>query len=180
MFYINNSTNCRIADVSDWNYRKGNWGLFKKELDRCLLKWSNARYWTATSIEAKLNEFLSILNTTLSETIPIFFFVNISLNIHPGGMKNLPLCIQNAGNLPKNKTPAGRDLYTSLRREYKKAIITAKREGWIKFTSEIKHPSDVSKLIKSLNNSKNNALGLFKKIVMVTIAIIPPSLLTFY
>ena len=65
--------------------------------------------------------------------------------------------------LAKNKTPAGRDLYTSLRREYKKAIVTAKREGWIKFTSKIKHPSDVSKLIKSFNNCKNNALGLLKK-----------------
>ena len=47
LFFINNSTNCRIADVSDWNYRKGNWGLFYKEFDRGLLKWSNARYWTA-------------------------------------------------------------------------------------------------------------------------------------
>ena len=34
--------------------------------------------------------------------------------------------------------------------------------GGKKFTSEIKHPSDVSKLIKSFNNSKNNALGLLK------------------
>ena len=71
--------------------------------------------------------------------------------------------IQNVGNLPKIKRHAGRDLYTSLRREYKKAIVTAKREGWIKFTSEIKHPSDISKLIKSFNNCKKNALGLFKK-----------------
>ena len=63
----------------------------------------------------------------------------------------------------KNKTPEGRDLYTSLRRDYKKAIITAKWEGWKKFTSEIKHPSDVSILIKSFNNRKNNALGLLKK-----------------
>ena len=31
-----------------------------------------------------------------------------------------------------------------------------------KFTSEIKYPSDVSKLIKSFNNSKNNTLGLLK------------------
>ena len=44
----------------------------------------------------------------------------------------------------------------------KKAIISAKRDGWIKFTSEIKYPSDISKFIKSLNNSKNNALGLLK------------------
>ena len=63
----------------------------------------------------------------------------------------------------KNKTPEGRDSYTSLRREYKKSIKTAKSEGWNKFTSEIKHPSDVSKLIKSFNNSKNNSLGLLKK-----------------
>ena len=63
----------------------------------------------------------------------------------------------------KNKTTEGRYSYTSLRREYKKAIKTAKSEGWKKFTSEIKHPSDVSKLIKSFNNSKNNALSLLKK-----------------
>ena len=56
-FSINNSTNCRIADVSDWNYSKGNWDLFNKEFDRGLLKLSNVRYWTATSIEAKLNNF---------------------------------------------------------------------------------------------------------------------------
>ena len=53
-------------------------------------------------------------------------------------------------------------MYTSLRREYKKSIITAKREGWLKFNSEIKYPSHVSKLIKSFNNCKNNALGLLK------------------
>ena len=55
LFSISNSSNFRVADVSDWNYRKGDWGLFKRELDRSLLKWSNARYWTATSIEEKLN-----------------------------------------------------------------------------------------------------------------------------
>ena len=76
-------------------------------------------------------------------------------------MKILLLFVQNAGNLLKTKPLQG-DLYTSLRREYKKAIITAKREGWLKFTSEIKYPSNISKLIKSFNNSKNNALGLLK------------------
>ena len=70
LFLINNSSNCRIADVSDSNYRKGNWVLFKMELDRSMLKWSNARYWTATSIEVKLNDFLTILNATLAKTIP--------------------------------------------------------------------------------------------------------------
>ena len=63
----------------------------------------------------------------------------------------------------KNKSIDGKIAYSSLRRDYKKAIKTAKAEGWKKFTSEIKFPSDVSKLIKSFNNSKNNALGLLKK-----------------
>ena len=77
-------------------------------------------------------------------------------------MKNLQFYDSKCRKLAKNKTPAGKDLYTSLRREYKKAIITAKRDGWLKFTSEIIYPSNISKLIKSFNNSKNNALGLLK------------------
>ena len=40
-FSISNSSNFRVADVSNWNYRKGDWGLFKRELDCSLLKWSN-------------------------------------------------------------------------------------------------------------------------------------------
>ena len=55
-----------------------------------------------------------------------------------------------------------KEAYRSIRREYKNAIISAKDEGWKKFTSEIKYPSDVSKLIKTFNNSNNNALGLLK------------------
>ena len=38
----------------------------------------------------------------------------------------------------------------------------AKSDGWKEFTSNIKYPSEVSKLIKSFNNSKKNALGLLK------------------
>ena len=34
----------------------------------------NARYWNATSIEEKLNDFLNILNATLVKTIPKKFF----------------------------------------------------------------------------------------------------------
>ena len=64
--------------------------------------------------------------------------------------------------LTKNKSIEGKNSYITLRREYKKSIKTAKLDGWKKFTSEIKHQSDVSKLIKSFNNSKNNALGLLK------------------
>ena len=46
-FSINNSSNFRDTDILNWNYKKGNWGLFKKELDIGLLKWSNAKYWSA-------------------------------------------------------------------------------------------------------------------------------------
>ena len=59
-------------------------------------------------------------------------------------------------------TPEGRTNYISLRREYKKAIKKAKHDRWKEFTSNIKYPSEVSKLLKSLNNSKNNALDLLK------------------
>ena len=47
-------------------------------------------------------------------------------------------------------------------REYKSAISNAIIDGWNKFTSEIDNPSDVSKLIRTFNNSNNNALGLLK------------------
>ena len=38
----------------------------------------------------------------------------------------------------------------------------AKNDDWKEFTSNIKYPSEVSKLIKSFNNNKNNSLGLLK------------------
>ena len=64
--------------------------------------------------------------------------------------------------LAKQRSPEGKEAYRTLRREYKNAISTAKDEGWKKFTSEIQNPSDVSKLIRSFNNSNINALGLLK------------------
>ena len=57
-FSINNSSNFRDVDILDWNYKKGDWGLFKRELDLGLVKWSNAKYWSTKSIEAKLDQFL--------------------------------------------------------------------------------------------------------------------------
>ena len=160
-FSINNSSNFRIADASDWNFRKGNWNLFQLELDHNLLKWSNSRYWTATSIEEKLNDFLNILNKTLIKTIPKKIF-KMKYKYPPWWGEKLTILCSKCRKLAKNKTPEGKDLYTSLRREYKKTIITAKRDGWLEFTSEIKYPGNISKLIKSFNNSKNNALGLLK------------------
>ena len=67
-------------------------------------------------------------------------------------------------------------LGTYLEGNIKKAIITAKREGWIKFTYEIKHPSDVSKLIKSFNNCKKQCFRLIKKQGWGFTVIILPSL----
>ena len=64
--------------------------------------------------------------------------------------------------LAKKKSSIGKDAYKNLRREYKTAIANAKIDGWNKFTSEIDNPSDVSKLIRTFNNSTNNALGLLK------------------
>ena len=69
-FLINNSSTFRINDASDWNYRKGNWNLFQIELNHKMSSWINGRYWTATSIEEKFNDFLNILNATLIKTIP--------------------------------------------------------------------------------------------------------------
>ena len=43
-FLINNYSNFRDADILNWNYKKGDWGLFKRELDLGLVKWSNAKY----------------------------------------------------------------------------------------------------------------------------------------
>ena len=62
--------------------------------------------------------------------------------------------------MAKKKSIEGKN--KTLRREYKSAISNAKVDGWNKFTSEIDNPSDVSKLIRTFNNSNNNALGLLK------------------
>ena len=151
----------RLNAASDWNYKRGNWKLFQIELECKMSSWINARYWNATSIEEKLNDFLNILNETLVKTIQQKKFKR-KYKYPTWWDPNLTILRAKCRKLAKNKTPIGRENYTSLRREYKKAIITAKRDGWIKFTSEIKYPSDISKFIKNLNNSKNNALGLLK------------------
>ena len=160
-YSINNPNTCRLTDVTDWDFKRGNWQLFKTELDRKLSRWCNARYWNANSIEEKLNDFLKFLEETLIKTIPRKKFKR-KYKYPTWWDHNLSILRAKCRKLAKIKTPIGRENYTSLRREYKKAIITAKRDGWLKFTSEIKYPSDISKFIKNLNNSKNNALGLLK------------------
>ena len=78
-----------------------------------MLKWSNSRFWTATTIEAKLNEFLIILNATLTKTIPKKIFKQ-KFKYPPWWNENLTILRSKCRKLAKNKTPAGRDLYTSL------------------------------------------------------------------
>ena len=102
-------------------------GLFKRELDLSLVKWSNAKYWSAKSIETKLDQFLAILNNALERAIPKKKGVNKSTNIPLGGIKISHMRAK-LRKVAKNKTPEGRDSYTSLRREYKKAIKTTKSE----------------------------------------------------
>ena len=160
-YSINNPNICRLTDVTGWDFKRGNWQLFKTDFDRKLSSWCTARYWNADSIEKKLNDFLMFLEETLLKTIPRKKFKR-KYKYPLWWDHNLSILRAKCRKLAKIKTPIGRENYTSLRREYKKAIITAKRDGWLKFTSEIKYPSDISKFIKNLNDSKNNALGLLK------------------
>ena len=148
--------------MTDWNYKKGDWVKLKKELDQGLKKWSNARHWSFTSIELKIEQFLNELNIALTSAIPPKKCKRL-FKYPPWWDENLTLMRSKLCKYAKNKSIDGKIAYSSLRRDYKKAIKTAKAEGWKKFTSKIKFPSDVSKLIKSFNNSKNNALGLLKK-----------------
>ena len=72
--------------------------------------WSNARYWTATSIEEKLNDFLNILTATLTKTIPRKIFKRI-YKYPPWWDENLTILRSKCRKLAKNKTPTGRDLW---------------------------------------------------------------------
>ena len=136
-------------------------GFFLKRNLKELKKYSNARIWFATTIEEKLDHFLNALNNALKIACPKKR-CKCKFKYPPWWDENLTIMRSKLRKLAKNKSTEGKNSYISIRREYKKSIKTAKSEGWKKFTSEIKHPSDVSKLIKSFNNSKNNALGLLK------------------
>ena len=159
-FTINDCINFRAAETSDWNYKKGDWSLFQSTFDFGLRNWSGARIWSIT-IESNLDTFLTQLNKALELSCPkkrskhkykypTWWDDNLTL-LRSKLRKNIRL-----------GTPEGRTNYISLRREYKKSIKNAKHDGWKEFTSNIKYPSEVSKLIKSFNNSNNNALGLLK------------------
>ena len=78
-------------------------------------------------------------------------------------MKNLPLCILNAGNLLKIKPLQGGIYIPHLEGNIKKLLLQLKGRVGINSPLKLNILVMFLKLIKSFNNSKDNALGLFKK-----------------
>ena len=161
-FTVNDCPNFRIPPAETWNYRKGEWPYFKSQLELGLKHWTCPRIWSDVSIEQKFNLITNEVNKALELACPkkcckqkykFPTWWNQNLSKQRAKMHFLA---------KKKRSPEGKEAYKALRREYKNAISNAKDEGWKKFTSEINNPSDVSKLIRSFNNSKNNALGLLK------------------
>ena len=48
------------------------------------------------------------------------------------------------------------------RKEYKKMILDSKSQHWQEFTTDADSPSKISKLVRSLNKTESNFLGLLK------------------
>ena len=115
---------------------------------------SNARHWSASSIEVKLEHFLSILNSALETSIPKKKCKR-KFKYPPWWGENLTLMRSKLRKFAKIKTPEGRNSYTSLRREYKKAIKQQNMRGG--------KNSPLKLNVQVMNNSKNNAIGLLKK-----------------
>ena len=118
-FTINNCPNFRNVDLLDWNYKKGDWVLFKKELELGLKKYSNARIWSATTIKKKLEHFLSELNNALEIACPKKRSKR-KFKYPLWWDENLTIMRSKLRKLAKNKTLEGKNSYISLRREYKK------------------------------------------------------------
>ena len=112
-------------------------------------------------IESNLDTFLSQLNKVLERSCPKKCSKR-KYKYPTWWDDNLTQMRAKLRKVSRIGTPEDRTIYISLIREYKKAIKKAKSDGWKQFTSNIKYPSEVSKLIKSFNNSKNNYLGLLK------------------
>ena len=164
-FTINDCPNFRSLMAETWNFKKGDCPYFKKQLELGLKHWTCARIWTDVTIEQKLEQLTNEVNKALELACPKKLckrkykfptWWNQNLSKLRAKLRFL------AKKKKKKKSPEGKEAYRTLRREYKNPISSAKDEGWKKFTSEIKYPSDVSKLITNFNNSKNNALGLLK------------------
>ena len=53
---INDCINLRAKEMLDWNYKKGDWNIFKIVLDDGLTNWTSSRIWSDMPIECKLEE----------------------------------------------------------------------------------------------------------------------------
>ena len=161
IFTVNNCPNFRIPPAETWNYRKGVWSYFKSQLELKLKHWTCPRIWSDVTIEQKLTLITDEVNKALELSCPKKRCKQ-KYKFPTWWNQNLSKLRAKMRFLAKKRSPEGKEAYRTLRREYKNAISIAKDEGWKKFTSKIHNPSDVSKLIRSFNNSKNNALGLLK------------------
>ena len=160
-FTINDCINFRAEETLDWNYKKGDWNIFKKVLDEGLKNWTSSRIWSDVTIESKLEYFLNELNKALVIACPKKRSKH-KFKYPTWWDDNLTHMRSKLRKFSKIKTPEGKNSYIALIREYKNAIKKAKLDDWKEFISNIKYHSEVSKLIKSFNNSKNNSLGLLK------------------
>ena len=160
-FNISNCYNFRIAPVETWNYRKGAWLYFKSQLERGLMHWTCPRSWTDASIELKIKQINDEVMKALDLSCPKKRCKS-KYKFPTWWNPDLSKLRAKMRFMAKKKSIEGKNAYKTLRREYKSAISNAKVDGWNKFTSEIDNPSDVSKLIRTFNNSNNNALGLLK------------------
>ena len=160
-YNISNCYNFRIAPVETWNYRKGAWLYFKSLLERGLMHWTCPRTWTDASIELKIKQFNDEVLKALEISCPKKRCKS-KYKFPTWWNPDLSKMRAKMRFMAKKKSIDGKTAYKTLRREYKSAIANAKIDGWNKFTSEIDNPSDVSKLIRTFNNSTNNALGLLK------------------
>ena len=124
-FTINNCNNFRTEESLDWNFKKGDWVLFKNELELGLKNWTNARIWSEMTIESKLDQFLNELNNALEISCPKKRSKR-KFKYPAWWDENLTIMRSKLRKLCKNKTPEGKRSYISLRREYKKAIKNAK------------------------------------------------------
>ena len=140
---------------------KGDWPFFKSQLELGLLHWTCPRSWSDVTIEQKLTQINDEVMKALELSCPKKRF-KTKYKFPTWWNQNLSKLRAKLLLMAKKKSPEGRNAYRTLRGEYKNAIAIAKDDGWKKFTSKIDNPSDVSKLIRSFNNSKNNALGLLK------------------
>ena len=153
--------NFRIEPVETWNYRKGEWSYFKSQLELGLLHWTCPRSWSDVTIEQKLSQINDEVIKALELACPKKRCKS-KYKFPTWWNENLSKLREKLRYMAKKKSPEGKNAYRILRREYKNAIAIAKDDGWKKLTSEIDNPSDVSKLIRSFYNNKNNALGLLK------------------